>query len=115
MRRIINSGIYVFMALFIAVTVLSCRHFPVAIFDVLQYPRKYSGKTLVVKGVVDESTDLFFVKYFVIRDLDSDCRLTVVTGRILPGEGERVRVQGALDEAFKIGDNRMLVLKEKVR
>ena len=99
--------------LLLAIHFTACHHLPADVCDVLNNPRKYSEReSLTVRGVVEESTNLFVVKYYVIRDLDQDCLLTVVTDHMLPAEGEHIRVRGRLEEAFKIGNERLLVLVE---
>jgi len=84
--------------------------FPTRIGDIHASPRKFDGKTVTVKGTVAESVNLLFMKYFVVRDETGE--IPVVTGRILPARGETVTITGKVQEAFALGDERMIVIVE---
>lgn len=83
---------------------------PTRIGDIHASPRKFDGKQVTVKGTVTEAVNLLFVKYFVVRDDTGD--IPVVTERILPARGETVTIKGKVQEAFALGDERLLVIVE---
>lgn len=91
-----------------------CQLLPADVCDVVNNPRKYGEMNpLKVKGVVSSSDNLGIFSYFVLKDVRNDCEIIVVTDRILPSAGEQITVTGTLDEAFKLGENRLLVIREK--
>lgn len=95
--------------LFLAVS--SCDQLSAtAIGKIIESPRSYAGKHVTITGEVTECFSLFVVKYFVVRD--STGELAVVTSRPLPKKGERIKVNGTVEEAFSIGDKQLLVLVE---
>lgn len=73
-------------------------------------PRDFDGKLVTVKGTVTESVNILFVKYFVLRD--STGEIPVITERTLPRQGEMISVKGNVQEAFAIGDQRLIVIVE---
>lgn len=83
---------------------------PTRIGDIHASPRQYDGKQVTVKGTVTEIADLVFVRYFVVRDATGE--IPVVTDRILPAKGETVTISGRVQEAFALGDQRLLVILE---
>lgn len=84
--------------------------FPTRIGDIHASPRKFAGRQVTVKGTVTETVNLLFVKYFVIRDDTGE--IPVVTERVLPARGETVTINGKVQEAFALGDERLLVIVE---
>jgi hypothetical protein len=92
----------------------SCRYIPVSVCDLISNPRKYASREYVtVRGVVTESTDIFIFRYYKLKDMNGECEIMVIPENILPNEGEELMVKGILDEAYKVGNERLLVLKEK--
>jgi hypothetical protein len=85
--------------------------FATKIADIVADPRKYEGTEVTVAGEVTDTTNLLFAKYFAVSDGSGE--IIVVTERPLPREGEKVSVKGTVHEAFAIGDNRLLVVKER--
>lgn len=73
-------------------------------------PRDYDGKAVTVKGTVTDSANLLFMKYFVVKDGTGE--IHVVTERIIPRKGEMVTVKGRVQEAFALGDQRLIVIVE---
>lgn len=84
--------------------------FPTRIGDIHASPRAYHGKQVTVKGTVTDGVNLLFVKYFLVRDETGE--IAVVTERILPGKGETVTIRGKVQEAFALGDERLIVIVE---
>lgn len=66
-----------------------------------------------MKGTVTETVNLLFMKYFVVRDESGE--IPVVTERILPAKGETVTIRGKVQEAFALGEERLIVIVESTR
>jgi len=86
-------------------------HHTVKIGDVINNPRDYREKTLVMTGKVVERKSLVLKKIFILQD--DTGQITVVTDRMLPAIGAQVRVKGHIREAIAIGDVYKLVLIEE--
>jgi hypothetical protein len=96
---------------FLAAAAIACRGiFPTPISKIIDNPRDYEGKKVIVSGEVTESFSLFVLKYFVIAD--GTGTITVVTRKALPKKGTKVRVKGAVNEMFSLGDTQALVIIE---
>lgn len=78
--------------------------------DILDHPRDYETKDVTVYGTVTGGVSLVFIKYFEIQDDTGSIK--VVTDRILPAKGEKLRVTGRMT-AIEIGPERWIVLREK--
>ena len=78
--------------------------------DVVDHPRDYENKELTIYGTVTGSTSLLLVKFFEIQD--DTGTMKVVTDRVLPQQGEKLRVTGYM-QAIEIGQERIIVLREK--
>ena len=90
---------------------LACTSFfPTPISKLLQDPRGYEGKEVMVSGMVVEVISILVLKYFVVRDDTGE--IAVITQRPLPRKGEKVKVYGKIEEAFSLGDQQMIVLVE---
>jgi len=77
---------------------------------VLEKPREYADKTIVVSGVAKEIFGLVFINYFVLEDKTGS--IPVVTDKPLPQKGTEIKVRGIVKEAFSLGDQQLLVLIE---
>jgi hypothetical protein len=98
--------------LFLGIIFFGCRNiFPTPIGKILQDPRYYDGKSVIVSGEVTEVFGFFGIKYFVVKDKTGE--ITVVTSKPLPRKGTIIRVKGSVKEAFAIGDNQVMVIIEK--
>jgi hypothetical protein len=84
---------------------------PVPIGEIQNHPRNYAGKTVGVTGEVTNTFSLIFYKYFTLKDETG--QIEVVTSKPLPRKGERITVEGTVDEGFSIGSNPRTVLREK--
>ncbi len=84
---------------------------PTKIKDILDHPREYDGRTVVIAGEVKERTNLLVVKYFVLKDDTGE--MIVVTDRAVPNAGERVRVKGRVNQAFALGGKSVVVVVEQ--
>lgn len=78
--------------------------------DILDHPRDYENKEVTVYGTVTNAASLLVVKYFEIEDGTGTMR--VVTDRLLPAKGEKLKVTGRM-EVFEMGADRLVVLHEK--
>lgn len=77
--------------------------------DILDHPRKYENREVTIFGTVTDEVSLLFVKYFEVQDKTGTIR--VITGRVLPKRGERIRVTGIM-ESIEIGTERLIVIRE---
>ena len=95
----------------IAILVVSLEFKSTPIGRIIENPRDYAGKTVVVSGKVKEVFGLVFVQYFILKDKTGS--IPVVTHRPLPGVGAKLRVRGTVMEAFSLGDKQLVVLVEQ--
>lgn len=82
----------------------------VTIREVLEHPREYESKIIQVEGEVTGIFSLILIKYFIIKDDTGE--IIVVTERILPKKGERIKVRGKVIEAFSIADKTLTKIEE---
>ena len=80
------------------------------ISKIIDNPRDYDGKTVIVSGEVTETFSFFVLKYFVVDD--GTGTLTVITQKALPKKGTKIRIKGAVSEMFSLGDIQGLILIE---
>jgi aspartyl/asparaginyl-tRNA synthetase len=83
-----------------------------SIGDLLKSPRSYDRKIITISGDVTNRTNLLAVKFFTLKDGSGE--IAVVTERVLPNIGEKVRVRGRVKEAFALGDTQLIVFVEVV-
>jgi aspartyl/asparaginyl-tRNA synthetase len=89
---------------------LAGRFTATKIKNILDHPRDYENKEVTVYGTVTESASLLLVKFFEIQDETGSIK--VVTDRVLPQKGEKIRVTGRM-ESIELGPQRVIVLREK--
>jgi len=77
--------------------------------DVLDHPRDYESKEVTINGTVMNAVSLLVVKYFEIQD--DTGTIKVVTDKLLPSRGEKLRVTGRM-AVVEIGPERWVVLRE---
>ncbi len=77
---------------------------------ILDNPRDYSGRTVRVTGEVTDTFSLLVIKYFMVKD--STGEITVITTKPLPQRGSAITVKGTLNEAFSLGDRKLVVIVE---
>jgi hypothetical protein len=77
---------------------------------IMENPRVYSGKQVMVSGEVTEIFSLFVIKYFLVRDKTGE--IAVITDRPLPRKDVKIKVKGRVEEAFSIGDKQLIVIVE---
>jgi uncharacterized protein YdeI (BOF family) len=78
--------------------------------DLLQNPRKYEGKSIVISGNVTERNSLLVTKYFVLKDESGE--IHVFTDRALPQVGAKVRVHGHVNQPLAFGNEDIVVFQE---
>jgi len=96
-------------------SLISCSEglFSTPIGKIQDGPRDFDGKAVTVKGTVTDSANLLFMKYFVLKDGTGE--IHVITERIIPRKGETVTVKGKVQEAFSLGDQRLIVIVESTQ
>jgi hypothetical protein len=86
------------------------RH--VRIENILSNPKAYEGKVVTIEGEVTDRTAFFVVlKFFRVKDKTGE--IIVVTKNSLPELKSDVLVKGKIDEAFPVGDQKLLVFIEE--
>jgi hypothetical protein len=77
--------------------------------DIQDHPRDYENKEVTVYGMVTGGASLLVTKYFEIQDDTGSIK--VVTDRVLPKKGEKLRVTGRM-ESIEFGSERAIVIRE---
>lgn len=98
-----------FAAIISILLLIACTR-TVPIKEIIDNPREYADKKVAVEGTVSGVFSLFVVKYFTVNDGTGE--IGVVTEKVLPRKGQRIRVTGTLKEAFSLGDQTMTILLE---
>ena len=75
----------------------------------MSHPRDFEGKEITVNGTVINAVSLLLVKYYELQDDTGSIR--VITDKLLPGRGEKLRVIGRM-AVVEIGTERWVVLRE---
>lgn len=79
---------------------------------ILSHPSEYKEKPVTIEGEVTDRTGFFVIlKFFRLKDKTGE--ITVVTKKTLPEIQSTVRVKGKTDEAFPIGDQKLLIFVEE--
>jgi hypothetical protein len=79
--------------------------------SLLSNPKAYEGKVVTIEGEVTDRTSFFGVtKFYKIKDKTGE--IIVVTKKTLPELKSILQVKGKIDEAFPIGDVKLLVFME---
>jgi predicted RNase H-related nuclease YkuK (DUF458 family) len=79
--------------------------------SLLSNPKAYAGKVVTIEGEVTDRTSFFgAIKFYKVRDKTGE--IIVVTKRTLPESKSILRVKGRIDQAFPIGDLKLLVFLE---
>lgn len=80
--------------------------------EILDHPREYEEKEVTIYGTVTDAASMLIVKYFEIQD--DTGTIKVVTDRVLPAKGEKIKVTGHTS-VIEVGSERWVVLQEKSR
>jgi aspartyl/asparaginyl-tRNA synthetase len=102
------------LTLWLTLTLIACdlanRATTTRIKDILDHPRNFENKEVTIYGTVIGGASLVVTKYFELQD-DSGS-IKVVTDRVLPKKGEKLRVTGQM-ESIELGSERLIVIREK--
>ena len=101
----LRTGLYIAMAILLVACVRT-----VQIKDIVDQPREYADKKVVVEGEVSGAFSLIVIKYFMVKDKTGE--IGVISDKPLPKVGQQIRVSGTVKEAFSLGDQSMTVLVE---
>ena len=78
---------------------------------ILSNPKAYEGKVVTIEGEVTDRTSFFgVIKFYKVKDKTGE--IIIVTKRTLPEIKSILRIKGRIDEAFPIGDLKLLVFLE---
>jgi len=79
--------------------------------SLLSNPKAYAGKVVTIEGEVTDRTSFFGeIKFYKVKDKTGE--IIVVTRRTLPELTSLFRVKGKIDQAFPIGDLKLVVFLE---
>jgi hypothetical protein len=81
------------------------------IADILNNPRDFEGKSLTISGEVTGGSNLLVFKYYSLRDETGEIR--VITERLVPSSGARIKVHGRVEQAFQLGEVKVVVFREE--
>jgi outer membrane protein assembly factor BamB len=74
-------------------------------------PSAYAGKELVIEGEVTDRTAFFgTLKFYKIKDNSGE--IIVITKKSLPEVKSSALVKGKMDDAFALGDQKLVVFME---
>ena len=111
-RVIIGISIVIVIAVASAAWYYFSRVHHTPIEAILGNAKAYEGKEVTIEGAVTDRTAFFVVlKFFKLRDKTGE--ITVVTRKPLPELKSTVAVKGRIDQAFPIGDQKLLVFVEE--
>ncbi|MEO0110637.1 MAG: hypothetical protein ABIL00_07675 [candidate division WOR-3 bacterium] len=99
-----------FLIIFFFLFNLCCAKFlPTPIEKILNDPRGYEGREVLIRGEVTEVFSLIFIKYFKVKDKTGE--IVVLTEKPFPKEGNVVKVKGKV-ETIQIGNETYTVIRE---
>ncbi len=85
---------------------------PIKIEKIFSNPTAYTGKEVAIEGEVTDRTAIFgILKFYKLRDKSGE--ITVVTRKSLPETKSVMSVKGKIDDAFIIGDQKLVVFVEE--
>lgn len=83
-----------------------------SIEKILVNPKAYEGKVVTIEGEVTDRTAFFVVlKFYKVRDKTGE--IIVLTRKTLPGVNSKVLLKGRIDDAFPVGDQKLVLLVEE--
>ena len=98
-------GLYVFQ------NITTTPIFVTSIGKIISNPRPYEDKVVNVYGEVTEKKSFLLVKYFKLKDKTGE--IVVITKKVIPSIGVKIKVKGKVEESFSIGDYQLLVIIEE--
>lgn len=76
--------------------------------SILSNPKEYEGKEVTIVGEVTDRTAFFTtMKFFRLKDKTGE--IIVLTKKALPEVKSSVSAKGRIDEAFQVGDEKLVV------
>ncbi|OGP88404.1 MAG: hypothetical protein A2031_09995 [Deltaproteobacteria bacterium RBG_19FT_COMBO_43_11] len=85
---------------------------PTSIEKIVKNPSSYTGKELVMEGEVTDRTSFFGTpKFYKLKDKSGE--IIVTTRKSLPEVGFSATVKGKIDDAFALGNQKLLVCIEE--
>ncbi len=80
--------------------------------SILSNPKAYEGKVVFIEGEVTDRTSFFgAIKFYKVRDKTGE--IIVVTRKTLPELKSTIRVKGKIDQAFPVGDLKLVAFLEE--
>ena len=85
---------------------------PTSIQNIVNNPGDYTGKELAIEGEITDRTAFFgTLKFYKIKDKSGD--VIVITRKSLPEVKSSALVKGRIDDAFALGDQKLMVFREE--
>jgi hypothetical protein len=85
---------------------------PTSIQKIVNNPSDYTGKELAIEGEITDRTSFFGVlKFYKLKDKSGE--MIVTTRKSLPEVKSNALVKGRIDDAFALGDQKLLVFIEE--
>jgi hypothetical protein len=85
---------------------------PTSIQKIVNNPSVYTGKELAVEGEITDRTSFFGVlKFYKLKDKSGE--IIVITKKSLPEVRSSAIVKGRIDDAFALGDQKLVVFMEE--
>jgi hypothetical protein len=85
---------------------------PTSIQKIVNNPGDYTGKELAIEGEITDRTSFFgTLKFYKIKDKSGD--VIVITRKSLPEVRSSAIVKGRIDDAFALGDQKLVVFREE--
>ena len=104
-------AIFIFVAAGAAGWYYFSRVHPTNIEKIVSNPSAYTGKEVAVEGVVTDRTSFFGAfKFYKVKDKSGE--IIVITEKSLPEVKSTVSVKGKIDDAFPLGDRKLVVFVE---
>ncbi len=80
--------------------------------SILNNPKAYEGKVVTIEGEVTDRTSFFgVIKFYKVKDKTGE--IIVVTKRSLPELRSIFRIKGRINDAFPVGDVKLVVFSEE--
>ena len=85
---------------------------PTSIQKMVNNPGDYKGKELAIEGEITDRTSFFGVlKFYKLKDKSGE--IIVITKKSLPEVRSSAIVKGRIDDAFALGDQKLVVFMEE--
>ena len=116
-RRNMLKKIIIAIAIVIVIAVAGVWYYfsqvhTTSIQNIVNNPSVYTGKELAIEGEVTDRTSFFGVlKFYKLKDKSGD--VIVITKKSLPEVRSSALVKGRIDDAFALGDQKLLVFIEE--